>query len=308
MFGAKQRCFYRFNYHGGLPLPACNLAALSHHSCRKWLHYLVCTQTIKTRATQILRVSVQRSTASPGKLSSWCPRRGMLLAPVKLHNDQSTVIVAWIYHGTTLASLGSLTLAFSKALNPSLQFQLPFSELSHWRVSAKTGRDRALMLLFQERLLNAWDWASPPSSMCHIGLEVPLQKVCWGNHRACLALDGGNIRRFMSDILRVAEMGTCCIFRHIAVSQLVWDYLLYECVGIKTHNRIFWCIYHSISGNNRFHHICLQCEYNVEIEAIRWLHVNCHWSTHATWQSSNVISLLFSFCCPWLSANPSLIP
>lgn len=59
----------------------------------------------ETRATQFLQVFLWKSTAYSGKLVA--PQRNAV-GPIKLHNDQSTIIVAWMHRGTTLASLGEL--------------------------------------------------------------------------------------------------------------------------------------------------------------------------------------------------------
>lgn len=193
----------------------------------------------KTIATQILQVLLQKIMRPLENFAHVAPQRNAV-GPINLHNDQSTVIVAWIYRGTTLASLGGLAgghFLFRKALNPPLQFQPPFSELCHWKVlhasTAITVREWSLMGLFREPLQNAWDWAVPPSSLCYTNLEVPSLELCWGN---CWL----NIRGFWPTCLRHAyakytcalmsascrnNLSRCCMLPHISVSPPVGDSL-----------------------------------------------------------------------------------
>ncbi len=144
----------------------------------------------KTRATRILQVFLQKSALSPGKLSSCCPAEESCTsrkAPQWPINRNCSLNLTG-HHPRQLRRPGWRPSSLWKALNPPLQFRLPL--LSHWKVlhafAAKMGQ-QALMVLFEESLQNAWDWAVPPSWLRCISLGKPFTE-----YYSCLCAGGGD--------------------------------------------------------------------------------------------------------------------
>lgn len=74
----------------------------------------------KTRVTPILRVFLR----TLENLAYGAPPRNAV-GPIKLRNDQSTLIVACVYHGTTLASVAGGHFLFFKGLKSTPAISAP---------------------------------------------------------------------------------------------------------------------------------------------------------------------------------------
>lgn len=181
-----------------------------HHSCYKRLHYLVCTLTRKPESCN-----------SPCR--EWCVLGKTLLplqrnvdSPIKLRNDQLTVIVASIYRGSTLSSLDGPgwqpflpeRLKSTPAISPPIVWTFSMKGLSIF--AAKTGRERTLMMLFGGFLQNAWDCSAT-------------RLIVSDQLRSCFAqyqTDVGIINMFMQNIPIVTVMSTNDLASRLQVASL----------------------------------------------------------------------------------------
>lgn len=210
IFGVKQmRCWPHWC------LPACNLAALtwtlSHHSSFK----TTSSKSFCRRARSLL--PPQRNAA----------------APVKPHNDQLTVMMAWIDRGTTLSSLGGLAggLKSTPAISPPFERTLSLKVLH--ACAAKMGQERALMVLFGGFLQNAWDGSATQLIVLHKFLHRSSAEEIICSISGLPGFNGVSINMFVQNELTVAVMSrnylfVCCLTcLGLPVSQhkLWWDHI-----------------------------------------------------------------------------------